>query len=179
LNNDTEVLHQGWLTAMAEHAQRPEIGAVGARLVYKNNKIQHAGVVLGVGGIAAHAFRDFPADRPDRCRQWQVTRNCSSVTGACLLVRREVFEKCGGFDEERVPVSFSDVDLCLRMQRAGYLMVYTPYATLFHYESATRRRSPEPIESAIIRERWAEAIAHDPYYNPNLSRKRADFTLGV
>jgi GT2 family glycosyltransferase len=179
LNNDTEVLHKEWLTAMAEHVQRPEVGAVGARLVYKDDRIQHAGVVLGVGGIAAHAFRDFHAGEIEVPRQLETVRNYSSVTAACLLTRRDVFEECGGFDEERVPVSFSEVDLCLRMRRAGYLIVYSPMATLFHYESATRRRSRDPIESTIIRERWADVIARDPYYNPNFSRQRADFSLPI
>jgi GT2 family glycosyltransferase len=107
-----------------------------------------------------------------------VTRNYSSVTGACLLTRREVFEEVGGFDEERLPVTFSDVDLCLKMRRAGYLIVYTPFAKLYHHESASRRRSVEALETEVMRERWPEYLERDPYYNPNLSRERADFSLG-
>jgi GT2 family glycosyltransferase len=178
LNNDVEVIESEWLTVMAEHVQRPEVGAVGARLLYPNDTVQHAGVVLGVGGIAEHAFRHFPADAPGVSRQLQVTRNYSSVTGACLLTRREVFEEVGGFDEEQLPVTFNDVDLCLKMRRAGYLIVYTPFAKLYHHESASRRRSGEPLETEVIRERWPEYLEHDPYYNPNLSRERADFSLG-
>jgi GT2 family glycosyltransferase len=178
LNNDVEVIESEWLTVMAEHVQRPEVGAVGARLLYPNDTVQHAGVVLGVGGIAEHAFRHFPADSPGVSRQLQVTRNCSSVTGACLLTRREVFEEVGGFDEERLPVTFNDVDLCLKMRRAGYLIVYTPFAKLYHHESATRRRSVEALETEVMRERWPEYLERDPYYNPNLSRERADFSLG-
>ncbi len=178
LNNDVEVIDSDWLTIMAEHVQRPEVGAVGARLLYPNDTVQHAGVILGVGGIAEHAFRHFPADSPGVCRQLQVTRNYSSVTGACLLTRREVFEQVGGFDEERLPVTFSDVDLCLKMRRAGYLIVYTPFARLYHHESATRRRSVEALETEVMRERWPEYLERDPYYNPNLSRERADFSLG-
>ena len=178
LNNDVEVIDGEWLTLMAEHVQRPEVGAVGARLLYPNDTVQHAGVVLGVGGIAEHAFRHFPADAPGVSRQLQVTRNYSSVTGACLLTRREVFDEVGGFDEERLPVTFSDVDLCLKMRRAGYLIVYTPFAKLYHHESASRRRSVEALETEVMRERWPDLLERDPYYNPNLSRERADFSLG-
>jgi GT2 family glycosyltransferase len=108
----------------------------------------------------------------------QVTRNYSSVTGACLMTRREVFAEVGGFDEERLPVTFNDVDLCLKMRRAGYLIVYTPYAKLYHHESATRRPSVEPRETQVMQERWPEVLAYDPFYNPNLSREQADFSLG-
>ncbi|HXA09327.1 MAG TPA: glycosyltransferase family 2 protein [Chthoniobacterales bacterium] len=178
LNNDVEAIDNEWLTVMAEHVQRPEVGAVGARLLYPNDTVQHAGVVLGVGGIAEHAFRHFPADAPGVSRQLQVTRNYSSVTGACLLTRRDVFEEVGGFDEERLPVTFNDVDLCLKMRRAGYLIVYTPFARLYHHESASRRRSVEALETEVMRERWPDLLERDPYYNPNLSRERADFSLG-
>ena len=178
LNNDVEVIESEWLSAMVEHVQRPEVGAVGARLLYPDDTVQHAGVVLGVGGIAQHAFRGLGAEEPGVCRQLQVTRNYSSVTGACLLTRREVFDEMGGFDEERLPVTFNDVDLCLKMRRAGYLIVYTPFAKLYHHESATRRRSAEALETDVMRERWPDLLARDPYYNPNLSRERADFSLG-
>ena len=178
LNNDAEVIENEWLTAMAEHVQRPEVGAVGARLLFRDDTIQHAGIVLGVRGTAKHAFCGFPAEHPGVCRQLQVTRNYSAVTAACLLTRRDVFESVGGFDEERLPVIFNDVDLCLKMRRAGYLIVYTPFAKLYHDESASRRRSVEPAETEILRERWPEVVEHDPYYNPNLSRAQADFSLG-
>ncbi len=178
LNNDVEVIDSEWLGAMVEHVQRPEVGAVGARLLYPDNTVQHAGVVLGVGGIAQHAFRGFPAEDPGVNRQLQVTRNYSSVTGACLMTRREVFDEIGGFDEERLPVTFSDVDLCLKMRRTGYLIVYTPFAKLYHHESASRRRSVEALETDVMRERWPDLLERDPYYNPNLSRERADFSLG-
>jgi GT2 family glycosyltransferase len=178
LNNDTEVIDADWLTVMAEHIQRPEVGAVGPRLLYPDDTVQHGGIVVGVGGIAEHAFRGFPAEAPGVCRQLQVTRNYSAVTGACLLTRRDVFNKVKGFDEERLPVTFSDVDLCLKIRRAGYLVVYTPFARLYHYESATRRKSVEPMETGVMQERWAPVLEYDPYYNPNLSRERADFSLG-
>ena len=178
LNNDTEVIDGDWLTIMAEHIQRPEVGAVGPRLLYPDDTVQHGGIVVGVGGIAEHAFRGFPAEAPGVCRQLQVTRNYSAVTGACLLTRRDVFNKVRGFDEEQLPVTFSDVDLCLKIRRAGYLVVYTPFARLYHHESGTRRLSVEPRETGVMRERWAGILEDDPYYNPNLSRDRADFSLG-
>ena len=177
LNNDVEIIDSEWLSVMTEHVQRREVGAVGARLLYPDDTIQHAGVVLGVGGIAQHAFRGFPSEDPGVNRQLQVTRNYSSVTGACLMTRREVFEEVGGFDEERLPVTFNDVDLCLKMHRAGYLIVYTPFAKLYHHESATRRRSVEALETDVMRERWPDLLERDPFYNPNLSRERADFSI--
>ena len=178
LNNDTEVIEGDWLTMMAEHVQRPEVGAVGPRLLYPDDTVQHAGIVVGVGGIAEHAFRGLPAEAPGVCRQLQTTRNYSAVTGACLLTRREVFDEVGGFDEERLPVTFSDVDLCLKMRRVGYRVIYTPFAQLYHHESSTRRPAVEPLETEVMRERWPDVLEHDPYYNPNLSRERADFSLG-
>ena len=178
LNNDTEAIDGDWLTIMAEQIQRVEVGAVGPRLLYPDDTVQHAGIVVGVGGIAEHAFRGFPAEAPGVCRQLQVTRNYSAVTGACLLTRREVFNKVHGFDEERLPVTFSDVDLCLKIRRAGHLIVYTPFARLYHHESGSRRRTIEPMETGVMRERWAGVLEDDPYYNPNLSRERADFSLG-
>ena len=178
LNNDVEVINADWLTVMAEHVQRPEVGAVGARLLYPDGRIQHAGVVLGIGGVAEHAFRDLRSDDASVSRQLHVTRNYSAVTAACLLTRRDVFQSVGGFDEERLPVTFNDLDLCLKMRRAGYLIVYTPFAQLYHHESATRRTAVEPAEAEVIRQRWADVLECDPYYNPNLSRERADFSLG-
>jgi GT2 family glycosyltransferase len=178
LNNDTEVIEGDWLTMLAEHVQRPEVGAVGPKLLYPDDTVQHAGIVMGVGGIAEHAFRGLSADEPGVCRQLQTTRNYSAVTGACLLTRREVFEEVGGFDEEQLPVTFSDVDLCLKMRRVGYRVIYVPFAKLYHHESASRRPAVEPLETGVMRERWPEVLKHDPYYNPNLSRERADFSLG-
>lgn len=179
LNNDVEVTESDWLSFMAEHIQRAEVGAVGARLSYPGDTIQHAGVVLGVGGIAEHAFRGWPAESPGVCRQLRVIRNYSAVTGACLLTRRDVFKQVGGFDEARLPVAFNDIDLCLKIRRAGYLVVYTPFAMLYHHELGSRRRIAEPPETEVMRERWPDVLERDPYYNPNLSRQRADFSLGT
>jgi GT2 family glycosyltransferase len=178
LSYHTEVLDADWMTTMAEHVQRPEVGAVGPRLLYPDDTVQHAGIVVGVGGIAEYAFRGSPAEVPGVCRQLQATRNYSAVTGACLLTRRDVFEEVGGFDEECLPVHFNDVDLCLKMRRAGYSIVYTPFARLYHHESRVRSRPVEPLEANPMRERWTQVLERDPYYNPNLSRERADFSLG-
>lgn len=177
LDCHTEAFDGDWLTAMAEHVQRREVGAVGPRLLYPDHTVQHSGIVLGAGGIAEHAFRGSPAEAPGVCRQLQATRNYSAVTGACLLTRRDVFNEVGGFDED-LPDRFGDIDLCLKMRRAGYVIVYTPFAKLYYHESAVPRQSVESHEAKLMRERWAEVLEHDPYYNPNLSRKRADFSLG-
>jgi GT2 family glycosyltransferase len=176
MDGNIEGIEPDWLTIMAEHIQRPEVGAVGGRLLNPNDTIEHAGIVLGVNGIAEPAFRGFPAEHPGANRQLQVTRNCSAVSGACMLTRRDVFQRVGGFDES-LPESLADVDLCLKMRRAAYLIVYTPFAKLYW-------RAPQPDrintrDDAIMRERWSDVLQRDPYYNPNLSRERADFSLGM
>jgi GT2 family glycosyltransferase len=176
LDEDVEPMDGDWLSIMAEHVQRPEVGAVGARLICDDETIEHAGVVVGVDGIAQPAFRGFPAEDPGVCRQLQIARNYSAVSGACLLTRREVFLEVGGFDEQ-LPDALADVDLCLKMRRAGYLVVYTPFAKLYRggprAEDKIDNRSVE-----IMRQRWSDVLKRDPYYNPNLSRARADFSLG-
>jgi GT2 family glycosyltransferase len=175
LDDTVEAINPDWLTILAEHVQRPETGAVGPRLINPGGTIEHAGLVLGVNGIAQSAFRGFPAEHPGVNRQLQMTRNYSAVSGACLLMRREVFQQIGGFDEKLSGV-LADVDLCLKIQRAGYLIVYTPLAKLFWDSSP-----PEGFDASaeeIMRQRWSDALERDPYYNPNLSRERADFSLG-
>jgi GT2 family glycosyltransferase len=178
LNNDIEVVEADWLSAMAEHVQRAEVGAVGARLLFPDGTVQHAGVVMGVSGTGNHAFYKWGGEESGVHRQLQVVRNYSAVTGACMLTRREVFDEVGGFDEEHLPVNFNDTDLCLRMRRAGYLIVYTPFAKLTHHGSATRSASVRAWEDELMRERYPDVLAHDPYYNPNLSHKTPDFSLG-
>ena len=164
-----------WLTIMAEHVQRPEIGAVGARLINSNDTIEHAGLVLGVNGIAQSAFGGFPAEHPGVNRQLQMTRNCSAVSAACMLTRRDVFQQIGGFDETLSP-EFAEIDLCLKMRRAGYLIVYTPFAKLCW--NAHAREQSDVTGEAIMRQRWSDVLEQDPYYNPNFARGRADFSLG-
>jgi GT2 family glycosyltransferase len=175
LDDSIEVIDPGWLTMMAEHIQRSDVGAVGARLLNPDDTIQHAGIVLGVDGIAQAAFRGLPAEHPGVNRQLQMTRNYSAVSGACILTRRDVFQEVGGFDEN-LSESLGDVDLCLKIRRASYLIVYTPFAKLYQHEP--RDEKIEPRDEAIMRERWSTALEQDPYYNPNLCRERADFSLG-
>ena len=178
LNNDTEVISSEWLSAMLEFAQRKETGAVGAKLIYRNNTIQHAGILLGVGGIANHAFYQFPISKNSYFSQGDVIRNYSAVTGACMMIRKSLFEEMRGFDEVNCPIAFNDVDLCLRLREKGYLNVYTPYAVLYHYEAASRGYKRDP-EAEYIKKRWGYLIENDPYYNPNLSRDRFDFSLRI
>jgi GT2 family glycosyltransferase len=175
LDGNIEAIEPNWLAIMAEHIQRPEVGAVGGRLLSPNDTIEHAGFVLGVNGIAQPAFRGFPAEHPGANRQLQVTRNCSAVSGACMLTRRDVLQEVDGFDES-LAESLADVDLCLKMQRAGYLIVYTPFAKLYWY--APQPDKIDTCSEAIMRERWPDVLQRDPYYNPNLSREHADFSLG-
>jgi GT2 family glycosyltransferase/SAM-dependent methyltransferase len=176
LNDDTEVISPEWLTAMLEFAQFPDIGIVGAKLLYSNGKIQHAGVVLGMGGIAGHPYSNFPGKSSGYFDALFRIRNVSAVTGACMMMRREVFEKVGGFDEQ-LPVNFNDVDLCLRVRQAGYRIVWTPYATLEHHESATRQLVITAEEVRYVQDRWGGVLLNDPYYNPNLTLQRSDYSL--
>ncbi len=178
LNNDTQVIEPDWLTAMLEQAQRPEVGAVGARLHYPDGRIQHAGVVLGVGGVADHAFKGLPGDAFTYFALGSVVRNCSAVTAACMMMPRRVFEEVKGFDE-RLAVALNDVDLCLRLRQRGYLIVYTPFALLYHHESGTRGRLFPPKEEELVWSLWGDVIRRgDPYYNPNLTLSRTDWSLG-
>ena len=175
LDDNVEAISPDWLTIMAEHVQRPETGAVGPRLINPTGTIEHAGLVLGVNGIAQSAFSGFPAEHSGVNRQLQMTRNYSAVSSACLLMRRELFQQTGGFDE-KLPGALADVDLCLKIRRAGYLIVYTPLAKLCCDPPPAKR-----IDSGaelIMRQRWSDAVERDPYYNPNLSREWADFSLG-
>ena len=170
LNNDIEVIRPEWLTAMAEHIQRPEVGAVGAKLLYPHGTIQHAGVIFTKpGGPATHVHVHAPGDSWENGGQIQWTGNYNAVTAGCMLTRRDLFEQVGGFDEQRLPVAFNDVDYCLKVVRAGYLIVYTPFAELYHYESASRnRKKSNPEEKRVLRERWPDEIAGDPLTNLNL-----------
>lgn len=182
LNDDTEVIEPDWLTAMLEHAQRPPIGVVGARLLFEDRTVQHAGLIVGCGGVADHAFRGAPEHSPGYFNNLRTVRNCSAVTGACMLVRKDVYEEVGGMDEA-LACAFNDVDFCLRVRRAGYRNVFTPYAELFHFESKSRgyidsdeKMRQHNEEADYIRRVWGESIFHDPCYNPNLSLVRNDYT---
>jgi GT2 family glycosyltransferase len=167
---------------MLEHAQRPEVGAVGARLLFMNGSIQHAGVLVGIQGKAGHAFWGLPGTHPGYYDFARVIRNYSAVTAACLMMRRTAFEEVGGFDEG-FEVSYNDVDLCLRLRERGYLIVYTPYATLYHHQSASR--GPYDAEKDrkyedLFRQRWKDLLdVGDPYYSPHLTHTGFDFSLRV
>ena len=192
LNNDMEVIVEEWLSAMVEHIQREEVGVVGAKLIFPNNLIQHAGVVIGIGE-ASHAFSHLPESDNGYFGLASVIRNCSAVTGACLMTRKDVYESIGGLDETNLTIAYNDVDYCLKAIEAGYRVVYTPYARLYHHESASRGddndemlkiRDPQKYqrvlaERAYMREKWKAYIENDPYYNPNLTRRRNDFAIGV
>jgi GT2 family glycosyltransferase len=176
LNDDTSIITPDWIESMLEHAQRESVGAVGSLLLFPNRTIQHAGVVTGLLDVAGHCFRGIP-DSPFYFAFPHVIRNCSAVTGACLMIRRIVFESAGGFDELNLPTCFQDVDLCLRIVDEGYHIVYTPFAKLFHYESVSKKAVADLPELKYMKQRWANYISDDPYYNPNLTRRAEDFSL--
>ena len=179
LNNDVDVISPEWLTEMVSHAIRPEVGAVGAKLFYKNGTIQHAGVVLGMGwpgGVAGHFGLGASRDDPGLFGSLALLRSVSAVTGACLAVRRELYDAVGGLDEKNLAVAFNDVDFCLRLRERGYRNVWTPFAELYHYESVSRgddlsgeKLARFQTEIAYMRQRWGTALDEDPYWNPHLS----------
>jgi GT2 family glycosyltransferase len=186
VNNDIEVMAAGWLDEMVGYALRPEIGAVGARLLYPDGKVQHAGVVLGVGGLANHAHLYLERDAPGHFGRARLTQNFSAVTGACLLIRKSLFMEAGMFDELNLPVAFNDVDLCLRVRKAGFRNVYCPEAELCHHESLSRGAEDTPEKRArldreirYMQSTWSDELSADPYYNPNLSLKKPDFSLNT
>ncbi len=185
LNNDLEAIHADWLGEMVSHALRPEIGCVGAKLYYPDDKIQHAGVILGIGGVAAHAWQTHPRGSAGQAHRNLLQQNLSAVTAACLVIRRDVYLKVGGLDEQ-LRVAFNDVDFCLKVRAAGYRNLWTPYAELYHHESASRgkedtleKRDRFRGEVEIMTEKWGEALVNDPAYNPNLTLTINDFTLAV
>jgi glycosyltransferase involved in cell wall biosynthesis len=176
LNDDIEVIEPDWLTEMVSHALRPEIGAVGCKLLYPNRTIQHAGVLMGLFGVAGHVFRGLPEDAPGYFGRAQLTQNLSACTAACLVVRKSVYDEVGGLDEKNLPVAFNDIDFCLRLIESGYRNLYTPFAMLFHHESATRGHDETPEkrdrfrrETEFMRRRWGRKLDRDGAYNPNLS----------
>jgi len=184
LNNDIEVISAGWLTEMVSQAARPDIGAVGARLLYPDGRLQHGGVVTGLGGVAGHAMKYLARESKGYNGRAVLVQNYSAVTTACMVVRREVFDEVGGFDAEHLGVAFNDVDLCLRIREQGYRNLWTPYAELYHHESATR--GPEDTaekqarfsnEITYMKSRWGVGLLRDPAYNPNLTLDREDFSL--
>ena len=177
LNTDTEIIRGDWLGAMVEHGQRPEVGAVGAKLLYPDGRIQHAGILLSVGGATGNAHRYVDGFGSGGYLNYaNIIRNYSAVSAACLMVRRELFLNAGGFDEKDFAVVHSDVDLCLCLREQGYLVVYTPYAVLYRHESAMRRGGQYSEEDSGLRVRWQSQLLSDYYYNPNLCSVKEDFS---
>ena len=184
LNNDTLLLTPNWLEIFIGYAQNKEIGAVGARLYYPDKTIQHAGIILGINGIAGNALVNLPYGKHAYFGIEAITRNVSAVTGACLFCRRNLYEEVGFMDNKKFKVAFNDVDFCLKLLERGYRNIYNPYIELIHYESKTRgyEDSPEKIkrfekETENFRKRWSKLLQNDLYYNPNLSRKTVNYDI--
>jgi GT2 family glycosyltransferase len=177
MNDDMEAFDGDWLSALLEFSQNLEVGACAGKLLHADGTIQHAGVVLGVGGGAAHVYHGFPGDFIGYNGYTHLIRNYSALTAACLATRRSVMAEVGGFDR-KLAVDFNDLDVCLRMRERQYRIVYTPFSQLYHFESATAARiAQNPKEVALFCGRWAGIVDNDPYYNPNLSVSRHDFSL--
>lgn len=186
LNNDTQVIDGDWLHALMRQAMRPHIGAVGAKLLYSDGSIQHAGVVIGMGDAAGHAHRFLQEGKPGYFNMPHLPQYVSAVTGACMVVQKRKYEAVGGLDEDRLAVAFNDVDFCLKLEAAGWRNVYEPKAVLIHHESKSRGKdtSPKHIERyrkelAVLQERWGTTTYVDPLHNPNLSRATETFTIGI
>lgn len=184
LNNDTEVITSNWLEIMLGCLQQPKVGAVGAKLYYPSGQIQHAGVIIGLGGCADHAFKGLDKKERGYMDRAILQQEYSAVTAACMMTWRNLFIEVGGFDEKNLPISFNDVDYCLKLREAGYRIIFTPYVEFYHYESLSRgedlsveaqRRSKREVD--YIRKKWKKYIDYDPFYNPNLSYERLDFSL--
>lgn len=185
LNNDVEVITENWLEEMLMFVQRPDVGAAGAMLYYPDNTIQHAGIGIGIGGVAGHLHKYFDAQEHGYMGRLHYAQNVGGVTGACLMIRKDVFEQLHGLDES-FAVAFNDVDLCMRIRKAGYFIVFTPYAQLYHYESKSRgsdnegekkKRFHKEIEHFFSR--WNQDSLVDPYMNPNISTKTESLEIDV
>jgi GT2 family glycosyltransferase len=184
LNNDTETVDGSWLTEMMRQAIRPEVAAVGAKLLYEDGTIQHAGVIVGIGDAAGHAHRNLPNSEAGYFAQVHAAQFVTAVTGACLLVEKRKFVEVGGFDERDLAIAYNDIDLCLKLERAGWRNVYVPHAILIHHESKSRGKdhSPSQIdryrrELKTFQERWGTATFEDPLFNPNLERSSETFVI--
>ncbi|MGJ7488832.1 glycosyltransferase family 2 protein [Variovorax sp. ZT4R33] len=184
INNDIEVISPDWLSEMVGIACQPGVGAVGARLWYPDHTLQHGGVVLGIGGVAGHAHKRLPIDRGGYFERAALIQSFSVVTAACLIVQKRHYFAVSGLNETELKVAFNDVDFCLRLREAGLRNVWTPYAELFHHESATRGEDTDPEkqqrfagEVRYMMARWGDALTRDPAYNPNLTLVHEDFSL--
>ena len=184
LNNDTEVVGEDWLTEMMRYAVRDDVGAVGAKLLYEDGSIQHAGVAIGIGEAAGHSHRFLPNDEPGYFAMAHASHFVSAVTAACLVVDKRKYLAVGGLDEENLAVAFNDVDFCLKLQAGGWRNVYTPHAVLVHHESKSRGNDLAAAhvnrfrrELKVLQDRWGTRTARDPLHNPNLDRYSETFVL--
>jgi glycosyltransferase involved in cell wall biosynthesis/uncharacterized coiled-coil protein SlyX len=182
LNNDIEVIGPGWLTEMVSHALRPNIGAVGARLWYPNDTLQHGGVILGIGGVAGHSHKCFPRNQIGYFSRAALIQNFSAVTAACMVLRKETYLAAGGLNAEHLSIAFNDVDFCLKIKKLGLQIIWTPFAELYHHESLSRghENTPEKIarfqkECAYMKNRWGKTLITDLAYSPNLTLETEDF----
>jgi len=183
--NDIEVISPDWLKEMVSHAVRAEVGCVGAKLYYPNGRIQHAGVILGIQGVAGHCFRLADHAAEGYLERLQYVQNYSAVTGACLAVQRNIYQDVGGLNDQNLAVAFNDIDFCLKVREAGFRIVWTPYAELYHHESISRgeedtedKRARFDKEVKYFMETWENELQKgDPYYNPNLTLNKEDFSL--
>lgn len=185
INNDIEIINEEWLNEMVQHALRPEIGAVGAKLYYTKETIQHAGVILGIGGVAGHSHKYFPRDADGYFSRLKIIQNYSAVTGACLLVKKSLYEEVGGLDEENLKVAFNDVDFCLKLLEKGYRNLWTPYAEAYHNESISRGKENTPqkltrfkSEIKYIKNRFSVTL-DNVGYNCNLTKKYENFGINI
>lgn len=184
VNNDIEVINDDWLSEMVRHVLRPDVGVVGAKLLYSDDTIQHAGVVLGIGGVAGHSHKFYERDSQGYFSRAKLQQEFSAVTAACLFVRKSVFEQVGGLDEKNLTIAFNDVDFCIKVRESGLKNIYTPYALLYHHESISRGQEDSPEkqarfaqEVAFMKKKWGSILLSDPFYNPNLTQDREDFSL--
>ena len=186
LNNDLEIIDSNWLLEMVREAVQPDVGIVGAKLFFKNNFVQHAGVIVGAGQVSTHLHGLEYRTYRGYMNRLVLTHTMSAVTGACMVMRSEIFKNLKGFDEKNLAVAYNDVDLCLRTVEMGFRNIWTPYAQLYHLESASRPpdRRPAQIERyrrevEFMRRRWSHIMISDPFYNPNFSRDSANCRVAV
>jgi len=187
LNNDIEIITNEWIESMLEHSQRKEVGCVGAKLYYPNNTIQHAGIIIGLGGYAGHSHKMHPRSDPGYFNRLQSVQNLSAVTAACLMIKKDIYIEINGMNAIDFKVAYNDVDFCLRVQECGYYNIFTPHAEMYHHESISRgyETTPEKIarfqtEKDALFKRHTYILEHgDPYYNPNLTHSKEDFSLCV
>lgn len=184
VNNDIEVISTNWLTEMVANAVREDIGCVGAKLYYSNDTIQHAGAILGIGGVAGHAHKHFKEDHPGYFSRLFLSQNYSAVTAACLVVQKHIFNAVGGLNEENLAIAFNDIDFCLKVQKLGLRNLFTPWAELYHHESISRGKEDTPAklrrfrkEVLFMKTSWPEELKNDPYYNRNLTLEHENFGL--